>query len=70
MIDPSGPSRELADEVRVELIRTAAATGRVVQLEAARLTARCHRCTLALVSALRSAACGRERASRYGFSVA
>lgn len=28
MIDPSGPSGELADEVRVELIRTAAATGR------------------------------------------
>lgn len=31
MIDPSGPSGDLADEVRVELFRTAAATGRVLQ---------------------------------------
>jgi hypothetical protein len=31
MIDPSGPSGDLADEVRVELFRIAAATGRVLQ---------------------------------------
>lgn len=31
MIDPSGPSGDLAGEVRVELLRTSAATGRVPQ---------------------------------------
>lgn len=57
MIDPSGRSGELADEVRVELLRTAAATGRVLQAaELARVLGRAEaevRAALRLLAAAR-----------------